>query len=90
MQSEAFSGVFQSTPATFRAVIAETGVRGLWRGTTATVARLALGAGAHFYFLDIYKPRFETVAADGARTLSATGSLLTGADTNVCTYHWLV
>ena len=83
MQSEAFSGRFHNTPATFKAIVSETGVRGLWRGTTATVTRLALGAGAHFFFLDVYRPRFETVRADGSRSLSATGSLITGAFRNV-------
>ena len=79
MQADAISGLFRSTPATFRAVVAETGVKGLWRGTSATVTRLALGAGAHFTFLDMLRPHFETVAADGSRSLSAGGAALTGA-----------
>ena len=78
MQSEAFTGVFRSTPATFRILLAENGVRGLWRGTTATVTRLAFGAGGHFFFLDIFRPLFEQTQLDGSRTLSATGAALTG------------
>lgn len=79
MQAEAFTGIFRSTPATFRILLAENGMRGLWRGTTATVTRLAFGAGCHFFFLDAFRPLFEKVQADGSRTLSATGAALTGA-----------
>jgi hypothetical protein len=84
MQADAISGIFRSTPATFIAVVSETGFRGLWRGTSATVTRLALGAGAHFFFLDLLRPHFEAVAADGTRTLSASGAALTGVQ-HYCT-----
>ena len=80
MQAEAFTGKFQSTRATFRIILAETGVRGLWRGTSATVTRLALGAGTHFFFLDIVRPKFESIRPDGTRTLTATGAAMTGAE----------
>ena len=79
MQEDAISAKFRSTPATFRAIVREAGMRGLWRGTSATITRLALGAGCHFLFLDLLRPTFETVRPDGTRTLTATGAALTGA-----------
>jgi solute carrier family 25, member 38 len=76
MQADAIQGKFTSTIATLRTVVAESGVRGLWRGTPATVVRLSLGAGTHFFLLDLLKPLIEARSSTG--TLGLGGAALAG------------
>jgi hypothetical protein len=78
MQADATQGKFTSTIATLKTVVAESGVRGLWRGTPATVVRLSLGAGTHFFLLDLIKPIIEKHSSTG--TLGLGGAALAGAD----------
>jgi hypothetical protein len=78
MQEDAVTGAFRSMPSTFRSIVQQSGVFGLWRGTQATVARLALGAGTHFLFLDLLRPRCEHRQADGTLVLSPTGAAMAG------------
>jgi hypothetical protein len=79
MQEDAVAGHFRSMPATIRSIAHQSGVFGLWRGTQATVARLALGAGAHFLFLDLLRPQFEQRQPDGTFVLSPMGAAMTGS-----------
>lgn len=56
MQSDATSGVGRTFLQTIRAVASEgNGVQNLWRGSSATVARVGLGAGVHFYTLQVMR-----------------------------------
>lgn len=77
MQVDAIHGKFRSTADTLKTVLGENGVRGLWRGTPATVVRLSLGAGTHFFLLDLLKPIIETHSSTG--TLGLGGAALAGA-----------
>jgi len=78
MQADAMSGNYRSTIGTLRLVAAETGVISLWRGTSATVLRLALGAGTHFFVLEELKPLFAKLQPDGSSKLSTFGAAATG------------
>ncbi|WOO77922.1 Mitochondrial glycine transporter [Vanrija pseudolonga] len=75
-----------------RQVLAEDGVRGLWRGTVPTVVRNVPGVAIYFYMLSSIRyelgrvPFFKTVveSTDGKKRsalskLSATGNLVAGA-----------
>ncbi|DBA86103.1 TPA: hypothetical protein ACH3X1_005622 [Trebouxia sp. C0004] len=55
LQADAAKGISRSTTGAFRVLIKEQGVRGLWRGTSPTVARLAIGVGVHFLALEFIK-----------------------------------
>ena len=79
MQADAMHGTYRGTIGTLRLVAKEEGVRVLWKGTSATVIRLALGAGAHFFFLEQLKPIFATRSPDGTELrLSTAGAAATG------------
>jgi hypothetical protein len=78
MQADAIHGKFRPTVTTLKIIVAESGIRGLWRGTPATVVRLSLGAGTHFFLLDLLKPAFETNTHTGASTLGLGGAALAG------------
>lgn len=58
MQADAVHGTFLPPIPTLRKIVAESGVKGLWRGTPATALRLSLGAGTYFFALDVLKPFF--------------------------------
>lgn len=58
MQADAVGGTFRRPIQTLKTIVAETGVKGLWRGTPATALRLSLGAGTYFFALDFLKPFF--------------------------------
>lgn len=77
MQADAIQGKFRSTAITLRTIVSESGVRGLWRGTPATIVRLSLGAGTHFLLLDLLKPIIEKHSSSG--TLGLGGAALAGA-----------
>ena len=79
MQADAIHGRFGSTAGTLRTIVGESGLRGLWRGTPATVVRLSLGAGTHFCLLDLLKPMIETHSSTG--TLGLGGAALAGTST---------
>jgi Mitochondrial carrier protein len=89
MQADALAGNHRTTVETFKAIVKENGVRGLWRGTSATFTRLALGAGAHFFFLDLLRPRFETHHPDGTRSLGVVGAAITGTRPRKCRLLWI-
>ncbi|DBB10115.1 TPA: hypothetical protein ACH3X3_001699 [Trebouxia sp. C0006] len=55
LQADAAKGISRSTAGAFRVLVKEQGVRGLWRGTSPTVARLAIGVGVHFLALEFIK-----------------------------------
>ena len=48
--------------ATLRKLLAEGGVRGMWRGTGPTVVRLSLGAGINFVVLEKLKAAMINVS----------------------------
>jgi Mitochondrial carrier protein len=78
MQADALAGNHYTTVETLKVIVRENGVRGLWRGSSATVTRLALGAGTHFFFLELLRPAFETHHPDGTRRLGVMGAAITG------------
>ena len=59
-------------------VLREQGVRGLWRGTTPTVIRLALGAGTHFPLLERFKAVLQVQQPDGSMKLTPLRAALAG------------
>lgn len=77
MQADSMSGTTRGMVPTFRVIVSEQGIRGLWMGTSATVTRMALGVGAHFFFLGQLRPLFETQTATGTH-LSTSGAALCG------------
>lgn len=76
MQADAVNGVFRLPIPTLKKVIAESGVKGLWRGTPATALRLSLGAGTYFFALDFLKPYFMN--AHGKSSLGIGGAAAAG------------
>ena len=58
-----------------RAILAESGIRGLYQGLTATVLKQASNQGLRFMFFNKYK---DIVTADGKSPLSPVGALLGG------------
>lgn len=54
------------------------GIKALWKGTQATVLRLGLGAGLHFFFLESIKPLLERTQPDGRRKMSVAGAAIAG------------
>ena len=50
---------------TSRQALVITDCRGLWRGTSPTVARLALGVGVHFLALEFIKDAIYHISAKG-------------------------
>jgi len=63
---------------TVRSIITEGGVQALWRGSSATVVRLGLGAGLHFLFIDIAKSALQRPMPDGRMGLSPGAAALAG------------
>jgi hypothetical protein len=77
MQADSMNGLMRSMLPTFRVIVKEQGVGALWQGTSATVTRMALGVGAHFFFLESLKPFFETQTDTGPR-LTTSGAAMCG------------
>lgn len=82
LQADAAKGISRSTAGAFRVLVKEQGVRGLWRGTSPTVARLALGVGVHFLALEFIKDAIHNYSPQGAGQkhgqLSAVQAFLSG------------
>ncbi|EFN55963.1 hypothetical protein CHLNCDRAFT_145279 [Chlorella variabilis] len=78
MQADMAHGVVRNTLHTMQTIMAEGGVRTLWKGTQPTVIRLGLGAGLHFFFLESIKPLFERQQPDGSVGMTAMGAMVTG------------
>lgn len=76
MQADAVGGVYRPPIQTLKLIIAESGVKGLWRGTPATALRLSLGAGTYFFALDVLKPYFMN--KDGSSSLGIGGAAAAG------------
>eukprot|EP00892_Ulva_mutabilis_P001405 jgi/Ulvmu1/11265/UM073_0037.1 len=76
MQADAISGTFRSSIQTLKIIVAENGVKGLWRGSPATALRLSLGAGTYFFALDVLKPYF--MDRSGKSTLGIGGAAAAG------------
>lgn len=66
LQADAAKGISRSTAGVFRVLVKEQGVRGLWRGTSPTVARLAIGVGVHFLALEFIKDAIYNFSSKGA------------------------
>ncbi|KAL3157456.1 hypothetical protein ABBQ32_011922 [Trebouxia sp. C0010 RCD-2024] len=66
LQADAAKGISRSTAGAFRVLVKEHGVRGLWRGTSPTVARLAVGVGVHFLALEFIKDAVYNFSSQGA------------------------
>lgn len=79
MQADAVSGKFCPPVPTLKKIVAESGIKGLWRGTPATALRLSLGAGTYFFALDFLKPYF--ISHDGKSSLGIGGAAAAGATT---------
>lgn len=56
----------------------------LWRGTQATVLRLGMGAGLHFFFLESLKPLLEQTQPDGRKRLTVAGAAIAGKSLGGC------
>ncbi|KAL4853316.1 Mitochondrial glycine transporter [Chlorella vulgaris] len=78
IQADMTHGVVRGTMQTMHVILAEGGIRTLWKGTQPTVIRLGLGAGLHFFFLETIKPMFEKRQPDGSMGMSAVGAMVTG------------
>ena len=65
---------------TVRSVMDEGGIAAMWRGSSATVIRLGLGAGFHFMFIDIAKSMLERPQPDGRMGMTPIEAALTGGD----------
>mmetsp|Transcript_8824 Transcript_8824/g.25426 ORF Transcript_8824/g.25426 Transcript_8824/m.25426 type:complete len:322 (+) Transcript_8824:366-1331(+) len=63
---------------TLRNVLNEGGVSAMWRGSSATLIRLGLGAGFHFLFIDIAKSALEQPQPDGTMAVSPLAAAFTG------------
>jgi solute carrier family 25 protein 38 len=72
------SHLSRSTVATFKMIIHEGGVRGLWRGTGPTVIRLSCGAAVNMVILERLKGALLQQLENGATHLSSTNAALVG------------
>ncbi|KAL1530708.1 hypothetical protein AB1Y20_001607 [Prymnesium parvum] len=79
MQADASAGAGEGALRTCRAVVAEGGWRNLWRGSTATVARVGCGAAVHFYTLQLLRELRARQAGGGAWADTAANAAMGGA-----------
>ena len=82
MQADAaLTGTARSTLATLRVVLAEDGVRGLWRGTDPTVLRLSAGVGVNMVILERLKAAaLQHLVGGGAQQLGMLQAALVGGE----------
>ncbi|KAK9836381.1 hypothetical protein WJX84_000438, partial [Apatococcus fuscideae] len=86
MQGDAANSIMQGSWQTFRTVIAESGPRGLWRGTSPTMVRLSLGLALNFLILENVKStllehrraRRSQSCPDGSNKLTGFEAFVTG------------
>ncbi|CAG9464188.1 unnamed protein product [Pedinophyceae sp. YPF-701] len=80
MQYQSAQGVQLSSAAATRAVVAEGGLRALWRGTQPTVIRLGLGAGLYFAILQsLHRTLDRRGAGEGEKVSSGMAVAIGGA-----------
>lgn len=79
MQTDAARTALRQQPlTTLQKVLSEGGARAMWRGSSATVIRLGLGAGFHFLLIDLAKAALDRPLPDGTVGLTPWMAALTG------------
>lgn len=77
-QYEPLIACSQPVISTLRSVVKEGGLQAMWRGSSAVLIRLGLGAGFHFLFIDLAKSALQRPQHDGKMGLSPLAAALTG------------